>query len=57
MVWEKKTEQVRVHMTPSDMKLLDAWKQRTRAGSRAEAARLLIFKALRAEGAMPDDDE
>ncbi|MBB5730890.1 hypothetical protein FHS99_003397 [Sphingomonas prati] len=39
------------------MKLLDAWKQRTRAGSRAEAARLLIFKALRAEGAMPDDDE
>jgi hypothetical protein len=57
MPWEKKTEIVRVHMTPSDMKLLDAWKDRTRAGSRAEAARHLIFKALRAEGGIPDDDE
>lgn len=57
MPWEKKTELVRVHMTPSDMKLLEAWQRRVHAGSRAEAARQLIFKALRAEGALSDTDE
>lgn len=57
MPWEKKSELIRVHLTPTDMKLVDEWKARKRIGSRAEAARQLMFKGLLSEGALPDADE
>jgi hypothetical protein len=57
MAWEKKTELVRVHLTPSDMKVVTDWQKQKRIGSRAEAARQLIFKGLLSEGALPDIDE
>jgi hypothetical protein len=57
MAWEKKTEQIRLSLTPSDIKLVDEWGARKRLGSRAEAARQLIFKGLLSEGALPDGDE
>jgi len=57
MAWEKKTELVRVHLTPSDMKAVTDWQAQRRIGSRAEAARQLIFKGLLSEGALPDIDE
>lgn len=57
MPWEKKTEQVRVALTPSDVALIDAWAARKRLGSRAEALRQLIFKGLLSEGALPDAEE
>ena len=57
MAWEKKTELVRVHLTHSDMKVVTDWQKQKRIGSRAEAARQLIFKGLSSEGALPDIDE
>lgn len=57
MAWEKKTELVRVHLTPSDMKAVTDWQKQQRIGSRAEAARQLIFKGLLSEGALPDIEE
>jgi hypothetical protein len=39
------------------MKVVTDWQKQKRIGSRAEAARQLIFKGLLSEGALPDIDE
>lgn len=56
MRWEKKTEQVRVSLSVSDLELIDQYAERKRILTRPEAIRRLLYKGLIAVGSLPDDD-
>jgi hypothetical protein len=56
MRWEKKTEQVRVSLSVSDLELIDQYAERKRLLTRPEAIRQLLHKGLIAVGSLPDDE-
>ncbi len=56
MRWEKKTEQVRVSLSVSDVELIDQYAERKRILTRPEAIRRLLHEGLVAVGSLPADD-
>lgn len=56
MRWEKKTEQVRVSLSVSDVELIDQYAERKRILTRPEAIRRLLHEGLIAVGSLPADE-
>jgi len=56
MRWEKKTEQVRVSLSVSDVELIDQYAERKRILTRPEAIRRLLHEGLVAVGSLPADE-
>ena len=56
MRWEKKTEQVKVSLSVSDLKLIDQFADRRRLLTRPEAIRRLIYHGLIAVGDLPEEE-